>query len=84
MYSAASPCAKVRHSRPALTTKHMRIQSYQNVQFFAENRQIQGEPVVCRLSLDASCLLKELCISIAIWETDVFTWGRRTVTDGNI
>lgn len=40
--------------------------SYKNAQFFLDGSGFQGEPENRGLSLDASCLLKELYISIAV------------------
>jgi hypothetical protein len=41
--------------------------SYQNAQFFEDDRQVQGESIKSSLSMDTSYLLKELCIVIVEW-----------------
>jgi hypothetical protein len=47
----------------------MMSQSYHNAQFFADGRQVRREPTLSRLSVEASILLRHLCISIALCVT---------------
>jgi hypothetical protein len=64
---------------PALTTKHKRTGSHQNAQCSMDSRQVQGEPTNARLSVDASCLLKQLCILIVTCVTYLCTWEQTKV-----
>jgi hypothetical protein len=55
-----------RYALLALTITRTRRWNYQNAQFLPDGSEVHREPIILRLSVEISYLLKELCISTAI------------------
>jgi len=70
--------ARLRHSHLALATTYMRSWSHHNAQVSLNGIKVHGEAIRARLSVDATCLVKELCISIAVHLRRWLDIGRRT------
>jgi hypothetical protein len=54
-------------------------ESHQNVQCFMNSRHVHGETTNARLSVNASYLLEQLCISIVTCVTYLCTWDQAEV-----
>jgi len=72
------PRARLCHSHPALTATYMRSWTHHNAQVSLHGIKVHGETIRARLSVDATCLVRELCISIAVHLRRWLDIGRRT------